>query len=104
MKTFKYLETECYLEIAGYANNGNMAIVLRVAEGPLQDAHYGTATINIHPVDDNYGFLDYNNMPLIPGIFERLGIAKFTGIKAESGYCRYPLYEFNMEKLREYTI
>lgn len=104
MKTFKYNEVECYLEIAGYANNGNMAIVLRVAEGPLQDAHYGTATVNLHPVDDDYGFLDYNNMPLIPGIFESLGIAKPTGIKARSGYCSYPLYQFDMNVLREYTI
>lgn len=104
MKTFNYNGVECYIEINSYASNGNMAVILRVAEGHLQDAHYGTATVNLHPLDDNCGFLDYNNMPLIPGIFERLGIAKPTGIKAQSGYCSYPLYQFDMAKLREYTI
>lgn len=104
MKTLNYNGVECYLKVSNYANNGNMAVMLMVAEEALQDALYGVATVNLHPVDDDYGFLDYNNMPLITGIFERLGIAKPTGIKAQSGYCSYPLYRFDMNVLREYTI
>ena len=103
MKTFKYLETECYLKLSNYRNNQNMAVMLMVAEGTLEGALYGVATVNLHPVDDDYAFIDYNNMPLIPGLFEKLGIAKPTGIKAQSGYCNYPLYQFNMNVLREYT-
>lgn len=102
MKTFKYNDVECYLKVANYMN-GNIAVILMVAEEPIVDAVYGTATVNLHPVDDNFAFLDYNNMPLICGIFERLEIAKPTGIKAQSGYCSYPLYQFNMNVLREYT-
>jgi hypothetical protein len=52
----------------------------------------------------NQAFLDTNNCPEAPELIERLGIGRFTGVLGRSGYCIYPLYEFDMAELEKYIL
>ena len=46
-------------------------------------------------------FVDTNNMPELEDFLVENGIAEFTGLEQKSGYCSYPLYQFDVEKMRE---
>ena len=50
---------------------------------------------------DYCGYLDTNNMSEIERFIKENGIGEFTGWKQRSGFCSYPLYKFDPEKLRE---
>ena len=44
-------------------------------------------------------FIDVNNVPEIYNFLIANDIANFTGKTAISGYCEYPEFKFNLEKL-----
>lgn len=99
------------LAVGTYSNSiGGMAIQAYDDEGP-----FGTFTVNlverpIQPYDalpKNCAYLDTNNMPDLPEILQKEGLAEpvlFQGepVSRDSGYCTYPLYEFDVDKLKEY--
>lgn len=50
----------------------------------------------------NYcGYLNVNDMPDIEKFITENELGEFTGFTQRSGYCEYPLYLFNVDKLRE---
>ena len=51
--------------------------------------------------EDYCGYIDTNNMPELANFIEDNDIGEFTGLTKRSGFCEYPLYLFNPEKLRE---
>lgn len=42
-----------------------------------------------------------NNMPELKKFIEENDLGEFTGLMQRSGFCEYPLYMFNVDKLRE---
>ena len=64
------------------------------ADGEL----YGDVTVNLnHPMQSKrMTFLDENNMPGIGKWIEENGLGSFTGIRANSGFCVYPLYQLDL--------
>ena len=100
VNTFFGTET-CTLSAGKYADNKHIALQLWCAEGP-----FATLTVNLretrsHP--GNYAFVDTNNAPWAESLIKRLKIGKPTGKWAHSGFCAYPLYEFDLEKVKWYT-
>ena len=80
-----------------YCNNDSLAVSLITDEGEP----FATATVNLpesgkHP---NRAFLDTNNCPGINLWLTENGFGFPTGIMGFSGYCMYPEFEFNLEKL-----
>lgn len=70
-------------------------------EGP-----YCTFTVNLPlcgMLDDKVTAIDSNNCPFAGKFLEENGIAEFIGKGVQSGYCTYPLYRINTEKLKELT-
>ena len=82
-----------------YRNNGNLAIILdSPTEGP-----FATLTVNLDgpKLSKNYAFVDTNNCPWAEAFIKEHGLGKPTGTVGYSGYCQYPLYEFDLSKLGE---
>ena len=73
-----------------YQNNGNLAVIAFEDDGE----EYGTLTVNIIPMEEDcFACLDTNNWPDAEKVAYDLG-ARPTGEYVQSGFCRYPIYNF----------
>jgi hypothetical protein len=94
-------DSEIQLEIQQYANNGRLAISMTTNEDGFPEP-YGSLTVNIDAAAPDYcAYLDINNLSNAEKFVTENGLGEFTGITARSGYCEFPLYMFNVNKLRE---
>jgi len=51
---------------------------------------------------DNLAFVDVNNLPEAEDFIKEYGLGKFTGSYGASGFVDdYPLYEFDLERIKE---
>ena len=104
-KTFKVSTSfstynQCYLTVGKY-NNNHVAIQIMCEEGPL-----ATMTVNHEKLacfDDNWSCVDVNNAPFVEDLIKDLGIGHFTGYRLLSGWVKYPVYNFDMQKINEYV-
>ena len=93
-------EIKVSLEINTYLNNGCMYISL-VEQGEYPEP-YGDLTVNLMgKVPDYCGYVDLNNMPELEKFIADNELGEFTGLMKRSGFCEYPLYLFNVDRLRE---
>lgn len=77
--------------------NGNLAIFLTYDGEP-----YGNLTVNLSErLLPDTAYVDTNNMPDAERFITENGLGEFTGKTKDSGYCTYPLYKFNLDKLEE---
>ena len=84
-----------------YRNNNRLAIRLMDRQ---DDAPVSVLTVNL--VDeaiesDNLAFVDTNNNPNILEFIKENALGEFTGRYGRSGYCTYPLYRFDLDKLEQ---
>ena len=92
---------EVSLEINTYLNNGCMYIGLTTYEEGYREP-YGDITVNLDGKAPDYcGYVDLNNMPELEKFIADNDLGEFTGLTKRSGFCEYPLYLFNVDKLRE---
>lgn len=78
-----------------YVDNGNLTVCL---DDPMEGP-YATITVNLGRLNDGFAYVDTNNCPWAVKFLEENGLAEFTGKTCRSGFCEYPLYKFNMEKI-----
>jgi hypothetical protein len=90
MKLYTFNGHRVYLEKDSYRSNGTLAVLMYNEDGEP----FGNVTVNLnHPLQSgDLAFLDENNMPGIGRWIERNGLGSFTGVRACSGFCTYPLY------------
>lgn len=89
------------LEISSYMDNNRIYIGLVEVDGEYPEP-FADLTVNISaPCPDYCGYVDINNCPELEGFIEKYGLGEFTGLMGNSGFCSYPLYLFDPEKLRE---
>lgn len=62
-----------------------------------------TTCLNSPFLSENQGYVDTNNCPWAVDLIERLHLGTPSGITSRSGYCEYPLYDFNMDELNKHT-
>lgn len=87
------------LQVQSYLNNGRIYIGLN-CDG--NDEPYADLTVNIDAPAPLYcGYLDTNNLSKSQDFVLENDLGEFTGFMGRSGYCKYPLYFFNVEKLCE---
>lgn len=78
--------------------NGNLAITLTCDNGEP----YGTLTKNLDEIlAFDKAYVDTNNLPDAERFIKDNNLGKFTGVTQKCGYCEYPLYAFNLNKLEE---
>lgn len=83
------------LVFASYSDNRSLAVqAIDTVDGSLVT----TLTVNLSngKADRTKQYVDTNNCPWAPTFLAKNGIAKPTGEYAQSGFCTYPLYEFNV--------
>lgn len=89
------------LEINYYANNRCIYIGLTTGRGESLQI-YADVTVNLAGKAPDYcGYLNTNNTSELKEFIETNGIGEFTGLTKQSGFCEYPLYLFQVDKLRE---
>ena len=100
MKTYKVTtwgrEHDVIVFAARYRDGGLAVCMDEPGEGP-----FATLTVNLGRLNWGYAYVDTNNCPWAPEFLEKNGLAEFAWKKCASGFCEYPLYKFNMEKLKE---
>jgi len=107
MKTFEvttmYSTTpDCYLEADEYAEGGHVALsVWSESEGPFANLTVNLDSTKLYP--KNFNFVDTNNFPQAIELIQRLGIGRPTDRCGYSGFCSYPLYEFDMDAIKAWT-
>ena len=97
-------ETDVAFDIQQYMNNGNMYIGLGCnEEGYLEP--FADLTVNLGDTTPNYcAYVDTNNLPDAETFIADNELGTYTGFVKRSGYCEYPLYMFNSDKLRELCL
>ena len=89
------------LEINSYSNNSSLFMELWDTGGEDPEA-YGNITVNLGDEIPAYcAYVDTNNMPEMEQFITENGLGVFTGLTKRSGFCEYPLYLFDTDKLRE---
>ena len=99
MKVKSYNETyEVNVYRSAYINNNSLAIVLR----ETNDMPFATLTVNLaERLPKGYAYVDTNNCPFAEKFIAEYELGKPTGAYGYSGYCRYPLYVFDLGKIPE---
>ena len=60
---------------------------------------FATLTVNLGRMNYGYAYVDTNNCPWAEEFIAENGLGEPTGKTCCSGFCVYPLYKFNMEKI-----
>ena len=60
---------------------------------------FARLTVNLGRQNNGYAYVDTNNCPWAEDFIKENGLGEFTGKICRSGFCEYPLYKFNMEKI-----
>ena len=88
------------LTVNTYVDNNSLYVGMTTVADRFPEP-YGDVTVNLlSSVPPYCAFVDTNNMPELEDFLVKNGIAEFTGLMQKSGYCSYPLYQFNAEKMR----
>ena len=100
-----YGETEkVNLELGTYDFGGGLYVGLSFYDPELEGMDfYGDVTVNILPLDPFVACVDTNNnnAEKITVFLTENGIAEPTGRALPSGFCMYPVFKFNPDKLAE---
>lgn len=95
---------EVQLEINNYRNNNGLYLGLMGREEDCFEP-YGDISVNLGAKAPDYcAYVDINNMPELEKFIEENDLGEFTGLTQRSGFCEYPLYMFNVDKLRELCL
>lgn len=88
------------VSLSQYADNKNLFLELVATDGEYPEP-YGNITVNLGEVPDYCGYIDTNNMPEMENFIMENDLGDYCGISKRSGFCEYPLYVFNVDRLRE---
>ena len=106
--SWRNMDIPLWLKTDTYANNKTLAIRAVLAED-LEDMGsrgepYAMLTVNLPGGDaaGNRQYVDTNNWHGAEELIRRYGLGKFTGKYGGYGFCEYPLYEFDMNRIAEF--
>lgn len=83
--------------------NKNLAIQMICAAGAYKGESFAFLTTNLYKLDKpNQAFIDINNLENAIEFIKKYRLGKIVN-RASSGYCTYPVVEFNMEEVEKYV-
>lgn len=92
------------LVIGRYVKNGSLYVGLRKKPDEYGDDFFGDITVNLTgTVPVHCAYVDTNNLSGVLPFLKQYNLATPLPFVGTSGYCTYPLFQFDMEKLREYA-
>ncbi len=84
---------------SAYSSNDTLAVILMEDTGEP----FGKLTVNLMDsdklADGRTAFVDTNNLPGAEEFLTENRLAVFTGIRRPSGWCSYPLYRFDLDRI-----
>ena len=97
-------EHEITLEIHKYAENDNLAIQMMCWDDGYPEP-WSMLTVNLsRKCKPNCAFIDINNnSDAIMNWLESNNLGFDTGVFEISGFCIYPMFEFNMDEVKKYV-
>ena len=91
-------------ELANYADNNNLYIGMITHDDEESPEPWSDLTINLgYSLPMGTAFIDTNNNPGILDWLEANKLGKRSGRKAQSGFCTYEIFYFNMDELMQYV-
>ena len=83
--------------------SGNLVIMLQTeVNGETEDFELITVNFPDELLSPDQAYLDTNNVPGIEQFIEKHQLGKPNGKKKISGFCTYPLYEFDLIRCLEH--
>ena len=93
-------DIEVELLASRYWNNNVLYLgLIEVSTGEI----YLDLTINLESENINESYLDVNNVCGVDDFIEKYKLGTFTGKYKTSGFCKYPLYSFDLKEIEKYT-
>jgi len=84
-----------------YQIGGNIYIGLFDVE---HQEPFADVTVNVSALPEGQGCVNTNDYPWLVEFIANTGIGVPTGNMLRSEFGAYPVYKFNLEKIKEYTI
>ena len=93
---------DIYLIADKYSNNGSLAVIVMDITDEGYEEQFDVITVNLPfgCADETHAYIDTNNSSWAEKMLKEMKIAKPTGDYGYSGYCKYPLYKFDLKKFR----
>lgn len=85
---------------SAYMVNDSLAVML-IDKDNGEDFAVITVCLTNSYTPDGHAYVDTNNCPWVEKFIKDNDLGENTGIVGYSGYCQYPLYKFNLEKIPE---
>lgn len=93
-----------YLTTDSYESGGGLAVIVMEVDENGNEEMFDVITVNL-PFgwisNERQAYIDTNNCSWAEKMLKKMKLAKPTGDYCGSGYCKYPLYEFNLKKFHE---
>lgn len=99
---FKIFDETTYpvsINVSTYTTNNNLYVGMITREDGFTEP-FGDISVNIDNLPPYHAALDTNNLPHVAEFVESQGLGKPTGVLLTSGYCTYPVFEFDRDALR----
>ena len=87
-----------FLRIGEYLADNSVAVQAWNREGAIASL---TVCLRDKDLEEGEAYIDTNNCPWALDFIEKEGLGKRTGKIGKSGYCLYPVVEFDMNKLEK---
>ena len=85
------------LNFTSYVMDNTLAVRLVEARPPWSPFAVITVNLSDRVQDETHAFLDTNNCPWAEEFLLDNKIARKTEVTMKSGFCTYPLYEFDLD-------
>lgn len=89
----------CWLQIDHYIADNSLVIDI---VNPDDNIARITTCLDRLTVHEDEAFVDMNNCPWAEDFIHRYRLGEDTQIREQSGFCIYPLYKFDMDRIKEF--
>ena len=95
-KCYEYRGHRVTISYTTYRKTGTLAVLMNYIDGEME-CDYDVVSVNLCSglQDGQMAYVDTNNVPEIDRWLVKNGIAEDTGVRTVSGFCTYPLLQFN---------
>ena len=87
-----------------YTSNGCLYVGLNKRPDEHGDDYFGSVTVNLPgSVPEHCAYVNTNNLSGILPFLKEYKLAKPLPVIGTRGFCAYPLFQFDIERLREFA-
>lgn len=100
VKTHFKTYPNCRVNINNYCADGTLCVdIWNQEDGAIARL---TTCLNKKGTPDNCSYIDRNNCPWAMDFIKEYNLGRATGSVELSGYCMYPVVEWNLKELEQY--